>query len=161
MINPLSNQNYFFQYAVGQTASPPNNPIASQPQAGISTSAISEIQSNKRSQEIGPQECKTCKARKYKDQSADSSVSMQSPTHLSPNEAGGAVIAHEQQHVQHNAEKANREGMKATSSVQIHTSVCPECGRMYVSGGTTTTSYSPKEATQAEESKGLFVNARA
>jgi hypothetical protein len=51
---------------------------------------------------------------------------MQSPTHLSPNEAGGAVIAHEQQHVQHNAEKANREGMKATSFVQIHSDVCPE-----------------------------------
>ena len=83
---------------------------------------------------------------------------MQSPTHLSPDEAGGAVIAHEQQHVQHNAEKANKEGMKATSFVQIHTAVCPECGRIYVSGGTTTTTYSKKEPIQGDESKGLFVN---
>jgi hypothetical protein len=51
---------------------------------------------------------------------------MQSPTHLSPDMAAGAVVAHEQEHVQHNAEKASREGLKATSTVQIHLGVCPE-----------------------------------
>jgi hypothetical protein len=51
---------------------------------------------------------------------------MQSPTQLSPDEAAGVVIAHEEEHVQHNAEKAKREGEKATSFVQIHTAICPE-----------------------------------
>jgi hypothetical protein len=59
MINPLSNQNYFFQHAVGPNTQLSNNPVASQPQAGVSLSATSEIQSNKRSQELGPKECKT------------------------------------------------------------------------------------------------------
>jgi hypothetical protein len=51
---------------------------------------------------------------------------MQSPTYLSPDTAGGAVNAHEQEHVRHNAEKASREGLKATSTVEIHLGVCPE-----------------------------------
>lgn len=85
---------------------------------------------------------------------------MQSPTHLSPDEAPGAVIAHEREHVQHNAEKAAREGEKATSFIQIHTSICPECGRIFVSGGTTTTYYSKKDPLPEDESKGLFVNVR-
>ncbi len=43
--------------------------------------------------------------------------------------------------------------MKATSFVQIHSAVCPECGKIYVSGGTTTTYYSPKQgATGADQS---------
>ncbi|MEN6623181.1 MAG: hypothetical protein ABFD50_16740 [Smithella sp.] len=86
---------------------------------------------------------------------------MQSPTHLSPDEASGAVIAHEQEHVQHNAEKAKREGENAVSFVQIHTAVCPECGKIYVSGGTTTTYFSKKEQPSEVESKGLFVNVKA
>lgn len=59
MINPLSNQSYFFQYAVGQNTPPSNHPAASETQTGISLPATSEIQSNKRSQELGPKECKT------------------------------------------------------------------------------------------------------
>jgi hypothetical protein len=51
---------------------------------------------------------------------------MQSPTHLSPDESAGAVVAHEEEHVDHNAEKAKKEGMKAISFVQIHSDVCPE-----------------------------------
>jgi hypothetical protein len=46
--------------------------------------------------------------------------------------------------VTNNAEKAERAGMNAHSTVVLRCSQCPECGRMYVSGGTTTTTYSPK-----------------
>jgi len=36
--------------------------------------------------------------------------------------------------------KAYREGREVVfQSVQIHTAICPECGRVYVSGGKTTT----------------------
>ena len=48
--------------------------------------------------------------------------------------------AHENQHVQHEQAKAMREGREVVfQSVQIKTGICPECGRAYVAGGTTTT----------------------
>jgi hypothetical protein len=59
MINQLSNQNYNYQYAVGQVAPPAQNPVVSQPQIGVTLPATSAIGSNKRSQELGPKECKT------------------------------------------------------------------------------------------------------
>jgi len=74
--------------------------------------------------------------------------------------AAGAVRAHEQEHVRNNASKAEREDMNARSVVQIHTAVCPECGRIYVSGGTTTTYYSSKQS-QISDSTGLLVNKTA
>ena len=67
-------------------------------------------------------------------------VSFKSPAHISPESAGAAVRSHEQEHVSNAYKKAamnNGEVMRA--SVSIHTSVCPECGRSYVSGGTTST----------------------
>ena len=75
-----------------------------------------------------------------------------------------AVRAHEQEHVSNNASKAEAKGMKAHSTVAIHTAVCPECGRIYVSGGTTTTTYSPKQAPPGqdpEQNKGNVVNSFA
>jgi hypothetical protein len=87
-----------------------------------------------------PDDCQTCKERKYKDVSDDSSVSFQTPTKLSPGEAEGAVRAHEQQHVSHEQADAKQEGREVVSqNVVIHYDVCPECGRVYVAGGTTTT----------------------
>ena len=88
----------------------------------------------------GPRECQTCKNRKYVDGSDDPSVSFQTPTSLSPNEAMFAVPAHEMEHVRNEQMKAESEGRKVVSqSVSIHTSICPECGRVYVSGGETRT----------------------
>ena len=91
-----------------------------------------------------PRPCETCKNRKYQDQSGDSSVSYQTPTHIPPGVAASAVAAHEQEHVTRNAERAREQNMKATSIVILHSAICPECGRIYVSGGTTITTYSPK-----------------
>lgn len=86
-----------------------------------------------------PAECETCKNRKYQDGS-DEMVSFKSATHISPEAAGAAVRSHEQEHVS-NAYKdaAMNNGKVLRASVSIHTSVCPECGRSYVSGGTTST----------------------
>ncbi len=86
-----------------------------------------------------PAECETCKNRKYQDGS-DEMVSFKSATHISPEAAGAAVRSHEQEHVS-NAYKdaAMNNGKVLRASVSIHTSVCPECGRSYVSGGTTNT----------------------
>ena len=86
-----------------------------------------------------PAECKTCKERKYKDGS-DENVSFKSAQHISPEAAGARVRAHEQEHVANAYSKAEQKGGKVIrASVAIHTAICPECGRTYVSGGTTST----------------------
>ena len=87
-----------------------------------------------------PHECQTCKNRKYQDSSSDPSVSFQAPTHISPGQAGSAVASHEGEHVAHEQAKAEREGRKIVSqTVSLQTSICPECGRVYISGGVTRT----------------------
>ena len=96
------------------------------------------------------EECQTCKERKYKDVSDDPTVSFQTPTNLGRGEAAYAVRAHEQQHVSHEHAKAEREGREVVSqNVVIHYAVCPECGKVYVAGGTTTTT--TRDATPREK----------
>ncbi len=86
-----------------------------------------------------PEECETCKNRKYQDGS-DEMVSFKAPGHISPESAPAAVRSHEQEHVTNAYSKAAlNNGKVLQASVTIHTSVCPECGRSYVSGGTTHT----------------------
>ena len=88
---------------------------------------------------VSPAECETCKERKYQDGS-DEMVSFKSAQHISPTEAGSRVRAHEQEHVANAYEKAAKDGGKVLqASVSIHTAICPECGRTYVSGGETNT----------------------
>jgi hypothetical protein len=82
-------------------------------------------------------ECQTCARRKYQDKSDDASVSFQMPTSLSPAQAEVMVRVHEGEHVQHERAKAAREGKEVETRVSIHYSICPECGRVYCSGGTT------------------------
>jgi hypothetical protein len=85
------------------------------------------------------EECQTCKNRKYKDGSNEM-VSYKSPTHISPESAASAVMSHEQEHVANAySSAAENNGKVVSASVQIKMGVCPECGRSYVEGGTTTT----------------------
>jgi len=100
-----------------------------------------------------PEECQTCKNRKYVDSSDDPSVSFQSPAHIGPGQAASGVMAHEQEHVSHEQARAEKEGRKVVSqTVSLSVSACPECGRMYVSGGVTRT-ITVKEKS-ADESNG-------
>lgn len=86
-----------------------------------------------------PAECKTCKERKYQDGS-DEDVSFKAPAHIDPNAAAARVRSHEQEHVSNAYKKAAQNNGKVVScNVSIHTSICPECGRTFVSGGTTAT----------------------
>ncbi len=67
-------------------------------------------------------------------------VSFKSPRHVSPENAASAVRAHEQEHVSNAYKKAaQKDGKVVSASVSLHTGICPECGRSYVSGGTTHT----------------------
>lgn len=97
------------------------------------------VQDSRAAKRVGRAECQTCKSRKYKDGS-DEMVSFKSATHLSPQAAGSAVMAHEQEHVSNAYKKASlNDGKVLQASVQLKMGVCSECGRSYVAGGTTST----------------------
>ena len=86
-----------------------------------------------------PAECETCKKRKYQDGSNEN-VSFKSAAHISPEAAGAAVRAHEGEHVSNAYTKTAQKGGEVVSAtVSMHTAICPECGRTYVSGGVTNT----------------------
>lgn len=90
-----------------------------------------------------PADCQTCKERKYKDGSNETDVSFKAPGHIDPKASASAVMAHEQQHVSNAYQKAAQEqGKVVACNVSLHTAVCPECGTVYVSGGTTSTAIS-------------------
>lgn len=85
-------------------------------------------------------ECQTCKNRKYQDGSNDPGVSFKTPAHIAPEQAAAKVRGHEMEHVTREQAAAQREGRKVVQqSVTMHTAICPECGDVYVSGGTTRT----------------------
>ena len=115
-----------------------------------------------------PTECVTCKNRKYQDGS-DETVSFKTPQRMDPGTAAVRVRGHEQEHVSNAYDKAfQKNGKVVNASVTIHTSICPECGRPYVSGGLTHTQikYSNEEnpyqkerkAQNADAYKGMNVN---
>ncbi len=107
--------------------------------AAGSANGTGKVEESRAAKRTGRAECQTCKSRKYKDGS-DEMVSFKSATHLSPQAAGSAVMAHEQEHVSNAYKKASLNGGKVLqASVQLHMGVCPECGRSYVAGGTTST----------------------
>lgn len=84
--------------------------------------------------------CETCEKRKYQDGSDDMGVSFQTPTRIAPEQVASAVRGHEMEHVVREQAKARREDRRVVSqSVTIHTDICPECGKTFVSGGTTRT----------------------
>lgn len=85
-------------------------------------------------------ECQTCKERKYQDGSDDPGVSFKTAAHIDPGQAAAVVRGHEQEHVVREQAKAAREDREVVSqSVTLHTEICPECGKAYISGGTTRT----------------------
>jgi hypothetical protein len=110
---------------------------------------------------MGTEGCKTCASRTYRDGSDDPTVSYQTATHISPEAATGAVLAHENEHVRHEQAKATKEDRQVVSqTVTLQMSCCPECGRPYVSGGKTVTITAPAddsaESTDPERILDLF-----
>lgn len=104
----------------------------------------------------GKMECQTCVSRKYQDGSNEM-VSFKSAAHIAPEAAGAAVRAHEQEHVANAYNKAAEHGNAKVlnASVSIQTAVCPECGRTYVSGGTTKTQIKYNEDAYGQNSKAI------
>ncbi len=127
-----------------KSAQDANSPLPSE------TSAVSESKSAQEVMEEG--ECETCKERKYQDGSDDPGVSFKTPTHIGPDQAAAAVRGHENEHVVREQAKAQQEDRKVVSqSVTYHTDICPECGKTYVSGGTTRTVTKANTDNQAQQ----------
>lgn len=111
-----------------------------------------QVQETKSAQEVMEEsECQTCKERKYQDGSNDPGVSFKTPSTIAPEQAASVVRGHEQEHVVREQAQARQENREVVSqSVTMHTAICPECGRVYVSGGTTRTT------TRAQDTAKLF-----
>jgi len=137
-----------------QQAHHPSNPAQQPPKGGqgiivdISPKAWEAYKQGEKRLSGGPnaaqalsaQECKTCSSRTYKDGSNDPSVSFQTPTHISPGQSAAVVSSHESEHVSNERLNAERDGHEIISqTVTLQTSICPECKRIYISGGTTRT----------------------
>lgn len=104
-------------------------------------------------------ECRTCAERKYLDGSDDPGVSFQTPTHISPETSASAVMSHEMEHVTREQGKASREGREVVSQrVQLHSAICPECGKPYIAGGTTTTTTVAADSKEKVSEPGLGQN---
>jgi len=103
--------------------------------------AFSEITSAGILETLKPEgECQTCKNRKYVDKSDDASVSFQTPTSVNPNMSTAAVASHENEHVRNEKANAARDGREIVNqTVTMTYAFCPECGKLYASGGTTRT----------------------
>jgi hypothetical protein len=150
-ISPVANYNF---YTAGNTSgkaaasaqkvagdSSGTDATQKAPVAGLPTGSSQPVslRSPSVSDEEKDRECQTCKNRKYQDGS-DEMVSFKSASHISPDAAASAVRGHEQEHVSNAYKKASQgNGKVISAAVSIHMSVCPECGRSYVSGGTTNT----------------------
>lgn len=149
--NPAASYNNldFSGFGIGNTGN--NRNAGNTENAGNSTGAAGIDKGNaseKAAKRTGAVECQTCKNRTYQDVSNDPGVSFKAPGKINPGSSGAVVMSHEQEHVSNESAKASREGRKIVSqSVRLQTSVCPECGRSYVSGGVTTT------VTKADNSK--------
>ncbi len=128
------------------------NPVSSVDQAdrvargseGITgTTGTSDTKAGKK---VEKGECQTCKNRKYVDGSNEGDVSFKTPGHISPEQSAAKVMAHEQEHVANAIAEGNKPNKQLLSAtVSLHTAVCPECGRVYVSGGVTHTVISSTE----------------
>jgi len=80
--------------------------------------------------------CVTCSSRLYVDVSDDPSVSFQTPQRINQSMAAITVIAHEHEHMRNEQANASKDGgMVISQRATIHTSICTECNRMYISGG--------------------------
>lgn len=122
------------------TPNPKSNPIAGIAGADDQKRSVNPDEVKKPGRRSSPEECETCKNRKYQDGSDEGNVSFKTASHISPEAAPAKVRAHENEHVSNAYKKAAQDNGKViNASVSIHTSVCPECGRTYVAGGVTNT----------------------
>ena len=130
---------YSNAYAVGGGYTPIVPTNGSSPAAGGVTVNPGESTITAPGRKSSPAECETCSNRKYQDGS-DEMVSFKSAAHISPDSSATRVRAHEQEHVSNAYKKAAKgNGKVLAATVSLRSAICPECGRSYIAGGTTST----------------------
>jgi len=138
-------------------ASPPQDVILPSIPLPIDKTPVSKVPGNEAKTAslealTPPGECKTCASRRYVDKSDDPSVSYQTPTNISASMSTAAVASHENEHVSNERAKADRDGREIINqTVNLTYDCCPECGRTYVSGGTTRTTSTGKSGDDKPE----------
>ena len=136
---PISYINPYASTAAGVPNAVADTEKALSPEATPGVNTDSAVNGKKVEKTDPGYKCETCANRKYQDGS-DENVSFKSATNIAPEAAASAVRGHEQEHVANAYDKAKQNNGKVISAtVQIHTAICPECGKTYVSGGTTRT----------------------
>jgi len=136
-----------------------NDKISLDPKKNLDS--LKSVYSEKQLKKLGIIECQTCANRTYVDGSNDPGVSFKTPSHIDPEQSAGVVMAHELEHVSNEQADADRDNREVISqSVQLHSSICPECGVSYVAGGVTkTVTRSKSEYGLSDElTKGLKVD---
>ena len=136
--------NYGFNYGSSPASNTQNaeenSPYAQGAQNAEDDATVDEDAKRKPGYKSSPEECQTCKNRKYQDGSDEMDVSFKSPGHIDPDNAAQVVLGHEHEHVANAYQKADENNGKVEqATVQLKTSICPECGRTYISGGVTHT----------------------
>lgn len=107
---------------------------------GNSVDALKAAYGEKKLKEMGIIECATCAARVYVDGSNDPGVSFKTPGKIAPEASAAVVMSHEMEHVSNERADAQANDREIVSqSVILTRDICPECGRSYISGGTTRT----------------------
>lgn len=141
MTGMIQGYGYSNPYYMGAYGSSMQTGIQNSEQAASSKAVANPGESKQVSpgRKSSPAECETCKNRKYQDGS-DEMVSFKSASHISPEASASRVRAHEQEHVSNAYKKASKgNGKVLAANVSLKTAICPECGRSYVAGGTTST----------------------
>ena len=141
-ITPYTNSSVINGFAAGNFAvaasAAVSRPISLSPASALSKTASADPASKLSVLEFDG--CETCKNRKYMDDSTEGDVSFQTPAHIDPAVSASVVAGHEREHVANAVQKGKEPNAKLVSAaVRLITSVCPECGRRYVSGGLTST----------------------
>ncbi len=164
MINQMGNSNTNMINNLNKTSYQNNlslnpeikNQVENKTAAGIEKKDINKIN-----------DCKTCSERKYQDVSDDGGVSFQSATKINPTQVASKVMGHEKEHYTREQTKAKIEGKEVVrNDIRLSNSICPECGKVYVSGGVTETvtkkeSKPSQKALDKNEVQGINFDAKA
>ncbi len=153
MINNLNKTSYENKLSLNPEI---KNQVENKTTAGVQKKEINKLD-----------ECKTCADRKYQDVSDDGGVSFQSATKINPSQVASAVMGHEKEHYTREQTKADMEGKEVVrNQIRLKNAICPECGKVYVSGGVTET-VTKKEAKPSQnalnknEVQGINFDAKA
>lgn len=144
-----------WQGMAGSASAQRNSPAVAQPV--IANNTAGEVSGTAQAKKTTAF-CQTCAERTYQDGSDDMGVSFKNGGHISPNVSASVVAGHEQEHASRAQDEAREEGQEANVKVRLSMAQCPECGRMYISGGVTEVSKAAKKLPESQQLLGILLD---